>query len=152
VKGMNSCNLLYEPMHGGYGALVVLGRNYTINGSLQGDISTELSDVLLEETFGDPDHLEVWVSDVPCLLSAQDDRSHLGLHGPPPETHLSTPLSQSLPPQPPCRRLPLQVATAPWSLRSLAAQMAATQICAPQGSLRSAAPVPKVHTPVRRHL
>ncbi|CAE8721049.1 unnamed protein product [Polarella glacialis] len=88
VKGMNSGNLLYEPMHGGYGALVVLGRNYTINGSLQGDISTELSDVLLEETFGDPEQLEVWVGDVPCLLSAQDDRSHLGVHGPPPETYL----------------------------------------------------------------
>ena len=34
VKGMNAGRLLYEPMHGGYGAVVALGQNYSLQGLL----------------------------------------------------------------------------------------------------------------------
>lgn len=32
VKGMNAGKLLFEPMHGGYGAVVVVGQNYSLKG------------------------------------------------------------------------------------------------------------------------
>ena len=74
VKGMNAGRLLYEPMHGGYGAVIALGQNYSLQGLLLkwdwlttvwyslwcaskltgkflGDIATELSDVILAQTF-----------------------------------------------------------------------------------------------------
>lgn len=35
VKGMNAGRLLYEPMHGGYGAVVALGQNYSLQGLLR---------------------------------------------------------------------------------------------------------------------
>lgn len=35
VKGMNAGRLLYEPMHGGYGAVVALGQNYSLEGRWQ---------------------------------------------------------------------------------------------------------------------
>jgi hypothetical protein len=32
---MNAGRLLYEPMHGGYGAVVALGQNYSLQGLLR---------------------------------------------------------------------------------------------------------------------
>eukprot|EP00933_Yihiella_yeosuensis_P028748 TRINITY_DN22577_c0_g2_i1.p1 TRINITY_DN22577_c0_g2~~TRINITY_DN22577_c0_g2_i1.p1 ORF type:complete len:1594 (+),score=244.66 TRINITY_DN22577_c0_g2_i1:990-5771(+) len=88
VRGMNAGNLLFEHMHGGYGAPVVVGGNYSLNGKLYGDLATELSDVLVEKTFGSDEEINVSIGDIPCTLSAKDDRSYLGVHGPPPETYL----------------------------------------------------------------
>ena len=44
VKGMNAGRLLFEPMHRGYGAVVVMGKSYSLGGTFLGDIATEFSD------------------------------------------------------------------------------------------------------------
>ncbi|CAK9057639.1 Cell surface hyaluronidase (Cell migration-inducing hyaluronidase 2) (Transmembrane protein 2) [Durusdinium trenchii] len=86
VKGMNAGKLLFEPMHGGYGAVVVVGQNYSLKGDFRGDISTELSDVILAKTFDLEETLHLTIGNETCKVSVQDDRSWLGVRGPAPWT------------------------------------------------------------------
>jgi len=81
VKGMNAGRLLYEPMHGGYGAVVALGQNYSLEGTFLGDIGTELSDVILAQSFQQNEAMNLTVGNLTCQVTAEDDRSWLGVQG-----------------------------------------------------------------------
>eukprot|EP00913_Durusdinium_trenchii_P018642 g17517.t3 len=79
VKGMNAGKLLFEPMHG------VFERTCR-PGDFRGDISTELSDVILAKTFDLEETLHLTIGNETCKVSVQDDRSWLGVRGPAPWT------------------------------------------------------------------
>eukprot|EP00437_Effrenium_voratum_P009909 CAMPEP_0181428788 /NCGR_PEP_ID=MMETSP1110-20121109/16861_1 /TAXON_ID=174948 /ORGANISM="Symbiodinium sp., Strain CCMP421" /LENGTH=1773 /DNA_ID=CAMNT_0023552029 /DNA_START=37 /DNA_END=5358 /DNA_ORIENTATION=- len=93
VQGMNAGKLLYEPMHGGYGGMVLLGENYSLEGEFRGDVATEFSDLVLETTFGLNEVINLTVGDETCQVSVKDDRSWLGVQGKAPWT---SPMSSCL--------------------------------------------------------
>lgn len=81
VKGMNAGRLLFEPMHRGYGAVVVMGQSYSLGGQFLGDIATEFSDLILAQTFQEVEALKLTIGNSTCEVSAQDDRHWLGVQG-----------------------------------------------------------------------
>merc|ERR1712151_854500 len=82
VHGMNAGHMLYEPMHRGYGAPVVLGEQYTLTGQMHDEMIPDFSDNVLASYFGHSESVNVRVGSNACHLQASDDKrfvSPLGL-------------------------------------------------------------------------
>lgn len=85
VDGRNAGFLSYEPSHGGYGALALVGQNYSL--SLQsgnwppGDSVVEFSDVVLGTAFGKVEALVLTVGNKSCDLRSSDARPFLAPNG-----------------------------------------------------------------------
>merc|ERR1712048_208919 len=99
VHGMNAGHMLYEPMHRGYGAPVVLGEQYTLTGQMHDEMILDFSDNVLASYFGHSESVHVQVGSNACHLHASDDKrfvSPLGL----PSNLLLLPTHSPTPPTP----------------------------------------------------
>ena len=74
-------------MHRGYGAPVVVGASYTLNGTWRGSLAIEFSDKRISQAFGAAEALKLTIvgaeaHENECELFATDSRAFLGAFGP----------------------------------------------------------------------
>jgi len=91
TSGMNAGRMIYEDVNGhGYGAPVLSGQRYTVEGKWVDGAVLEFSDPLLSKYLGVPDEsVEVEIRGAKCSVSAADDRRYLWITGPVPRLLLT---------------------------------------------------------------
>eukprot|EP00927_Polykrikos_kofoidii_P025548 TRINITY_DN2292_c0_g1_i5.p1 TRINITY_DN2292_c0_g1~~TRINITY_DN2292_c0_g1_i5.p1 ORF type:complete len:1175 (-),score=137.28 TRINITY_DN2292_c0_g1_i5:107-3631(-) len=80
--GMNAGVMLYSSLHGGYGAPVVAGEQYSVGGALHGDEIFEFSDVNLVRHLGTSESVHLSVGSSTCVLNASAKRDFVSSYGP----------------------------------------------------------------------
>merc|ERR1719401_1753307 len=73
--------MLFEPMHEGYGAVVLAGENYSLNGTWDGDVVFEFSDMRIAGYFDAEEDVFLNVSGWTCELKHSSDRHFVGALG-----------------------------------------------------------------------
>jgi hypothetical protein len=77
TEARNSGRMHYVSMHGGYGALAIVGSEYTLNATEHHDAVVEFSDNVLEQYMGTPESITLRMGSTTCFLHASDSRPFL---------------------------------------------------------------------------
>eukprot|EP00928_Gymnodinium_smaydae_P064952 TRINITY_DN4816_c0_g2_i1.p1 TRINITY_DN4816_c0_g2~~TRINITY_DN4816_c0_g2_i1.p1 ORF type:complete len:1122 (-),score=90.09 TRINITY_DN4816_c0_g2_i1:315-3596(-) len=81
TKGMNSGKMLYSPLHGGYGAPVIVGESYSISGNLRGNEVVDFGDKNIVDHLNVDQSLQLNIGSESCTLKASVDRRFVGSKG-----------------------------------------------------------------------